>query len=188
MESPLLTSPETKFSSPQEELEYLRQRIADKERELSKSKEQYTHEEVIKDEVKEYKSNAPQEVLQKGYAMLEPHVDAIVLNLAPETHDVQISELLSILQEKGIMNALSVVEKMNNAHIEDDFHRFLVEYIKEGFPVSGLKEKTPLNSMPACFPFPESMPIFAPRKIFSLLSWLIPSAVKSLYFTFQCQI
>ena len=33
---------------------------------------------------------------------------------------------------------------MGDAHIEDDFHRFLVEYIKEGFDVSDVKEKSPL--------------------------------------------
>lgn len=144
MEASILTTPEAKFSSPQEELQYLRKRIEEKVRELSINKEGFTRDEVVKDEIREYKSKAPEETLSKGYAMLEPHVDAIVLNLSPESHDVQISELLGLLQEKGIMNALAIVEKMHNPHIEDDFHRFLVEYIKEGFPVSGLKEKTPL--------------------------------------------
>ncbi|HZS43331.1 MAG TPA: TraM recognition domain-containing protein [Candidatus Paceibacterota bacterium] len=145
MESPTLTSAETKFSSPEEELQYLREKIAQKERELSKNKEQFTREEVIKSELKDYKSQVPAETLSKGYALMEPHVDAIVLNLVPETHDIKMAELLGILQEKGIMNALQIVEKLNNPHIEDDFHRFLVEYIKEGFPVEGLKEKTILS-------------------------------------------
>jgi len=33
---------------------------------------------------------------------------------------------------------------MNNPHIQDDFHRFLVQYIKAGYVIMGLDEKNPL--------------------------------------------
>ena len=49
-----------------------------------------------------------------------------MLDLMPEEHDGKMSELVDILQEKGVLNALSVVDKLNNPHIEDDFHRFLI--------------------------------------------------------------
>src|SRR5665811_2225587 len=45
---------------------------------------------------------------------------------------------------KGIKNAFSVVEKMNNPHIDDDFHRFLVQYIKTHPVISDFKEGTPV--------------------------------------------
>src|SRR3989344_3667873 len=45
------------------------------------------------------------------------------------------AELLGILLNQGIKNALTVLEKLNSPHLEDDFHRFLVQYIlKEGEP------------------------------------------------------
>ena len=50
--------------------------------------------------------------------------DAIVLNLKPEAHDKKMEELLSILLERGIKNALDIVEKLDDPHIDDDFHRF----------------------------------------------------------------
>jgi hypothetical protein len=143
MEAPVL-SQESKFSTPEEELSYLRERIAAKEKELRKSGENFGRDDAVKTEIRAHQAKEPDKVLAKGYAMLEPQVDAIVLNLAPEPHDEKISELIHILREKGVLNALRVVEKMNNAHLEDDFHRFLAEYVKEGFPVAGLKEKTPL--------------------------------------------
>ena len=31
---------------------------------------------------------------------------------------------------------------MENPHISDDFHRFLIEYVREGYPVKDLKEGT----------------------------------------------
>ena len=53
-------------------------------------------------------------------------------------------ELAGILHTKGVLNVISIIEKLNDAHLNDDFHRFLVQYIKAGFPVHGLKEKSPL--------------------------------------------
>jgi hypothetical protein len=50
--------------------------------------------------------------------------------------------LIGLLQEKGIKNTLSVVEKMGNPHIEDDFHRFLIQYIKAGYSVPGFSESS----------------------------------------------
>ncbi len=143
MEGPGLNQ-EAKFSSAEEELAFLRGRIAAKEKELTRSKEQFTREEVIRSQLMEHKAQEPTAILSKGYAMLESQIGAIVLDLAPEPHDAKMEELITLLQEKGILNTLSVVEKLENSHIEDDFHRFLVEYVKEGFPVAGLKEKTPL--------------------------------------------
>ena len=53
-------------------------------------------------------------------------------------------ELLGILMTKGIKNALEVVGSMGNPHIEDDFHRILVQYLKTGGEVDNFKEGTPL--------------------------------------------
>ena len=64
--------------------------------------------------------------------------------LAPEAHDRKIEELIALLEEKGIKNTLGVIEKLGDFHLEDDFHRFLVQYVKAGFAVKGLNEKTPI--------------------------------------------
>ncbi len=53
-------------------------------------------------------------------------------------------EILGILLTKGIKNAMSIVESMNNPHIDDDFHRLLIQYLKTGQIISGLKESSPL--------------------------------------------
>ena len=92
--------------------------------------------------------------------MYEKKENEIVLKLSPEEHDDKMSELLWVLQEKGIRNALSIVEKMNDPHITDDFHRFLVEYIKEGFQASDIKEKSPLWKQLHMTLFEVSLPSF----------------------------
>jgi hypothetical protein len=119
-----------KFETPQEELEFLRAAVIEQEQQLERLTVPENREAVIAAKLKEYKALAPSEVLADDNRMKAQEVKAIVLDLAPETHDSQMEELLGILQERGIMNALSVVEGLKNSHIEDDFHRVLVQYIK----------------------------------------------------------
>ena len=66
------------------------------------------------------------------------------MKLKPEMHDIIMEELLGIVVTKGVRNAFSVVEKMNSPHIDDDFHRLLIQYLKNGQVIFDLKEGTPL--------------------------------------------
>jgi hypothetical protein len=61
----------------------------------------------------------------------------ITLRLSPETHDAKMADLIGILQEKGVSAAIVAAERSNNAHIIDDFHRILAEYIREGLMIQG---------------------------------------------------
>ncbi len=147
MENPTFSPENKKFTTPQEELEFLREKVAKKEqvgRPTSNQFEQVPRDEAVNQQIREYKKESPEKVLEESYKLPEKEAGEIVLKLSPEEHDSKMAELLGILQEKGIKNALSVVEKMGDLHIEDDFHRFLVEYIKEGFVPVGVKEKSPL--------------------------------------------
>ncbi len=128
------------FSSLEEELVYLRAKV-----EKSESKNNAPIEQIIHEQVDDYARQSPDVVLQEKYAMSDDAVEAITLDLSPEAHDTKIAELLSIVQERGIKNALSIVEKMNDPHLEDDFHRFIVEFIKEGYEAKGLRHGSALE-------------------------------------------
>jgi tRNA isopentenyl-2-thiomethyl-A-37 hydroxylase MiaE len=136
--------PEAYFKTPEEELSFLREKVKEEEALAEKSGRTPETEVLTEKSLSAYKETKPEEVLAEDFQLKENEVDEIVLNLAPEEHDSKMSELLSLLQEKGVKNALSVVHKMKNPHIEDDFHRFLIQYIKSGYDASGLKEKSPL--------------------------------------------
>jgi hypothetical protein len=142
MEQPGLQG-ERRFSNPQEELEYLRMQIAQKERLLEE--QGYTPEraQVASETIRSYASLPKQEVLADTHALSEREVGEIVLDIEPDEHDEAIADLLGVVQEKGIRNAISVVQELGNAHIEDDFHRVLVQMVTQGY-VSGLKEREPL--------------------------------------------
>ncbi len=133
-----------KFNTPQEELEFLRAHIAEKEKALSEQGQEVNKEKIASNAISEYRKFEPTDVMHKSAVIKESRAEALVLRLKPETHDAKMEELLAMLLDKGISNTLSVVAKMNNPHIDDDFHRFLVQYLSTTHKVPGLKEGTPL--------------------------------------------
>ena len=69
----------------------------------------------------------------------------IQLDLIPDTNDKDMEELLHILQKDGLKAVFKELDRLQNPHIEDDFHRLLVQYKKEGHSISGLKKDDPLH-------------------------------------------
>lgn len=68
----------------------------------------------------------------------------IILELTPDSNDKDMEELLGILQTKGFKAVLKELDRIGNPHLEDDFHRLLVQYKKEGHPIPGLAKDDPL--------------------------------------------
>ncbi len=133
-----------RFSTPEQELEYLRERVRIKETELEVDKDPFEKERLAKREVSHYQDVPSEHVLEEKYEMPETTILQETLRLEPEEHDVQVDELLRIVQERGIKNTMKVVSKMNSAHLEDDLHRALVRYVAEGLP-SELKSSSEVH-------------------------------------------
>lgn len=132
------------FKSPEEELDFLRTHVAKKEQELlRKGQLEQVKEDATSHVLKEYKKVPLEQALHQDNRIDSRQSEQIVLKLKPETHDSVMEELLGIVITKGVKNALEIAEKMG-AHIEDDFHRVLVQYFKTGKIVSNVKEGTPL--------------------------------------------
>jgi len=133
-----------KFKTPQEELDFLRARIAEREEAINSEKQEVNKEQIASDVISGYRKYEPENVMHKSALIKKSEVESFVLRLKPESHDNKMEELLGILLSKGISNTLSIVNKMNNPHLDDDFHRFLVQYLYNTHKVPGLKENTPL--------------------------------------------
>lgn len=126
------------FKSKDEEIAYLRSLIMDSSEEKSESKSSFS---LFKQESKEskqkiaeeilnkYKNENPSDILHKDFLLDQDHVSTIALGLSPEEHDEQLQRLIDIFLTEGVRNAFSILDKMDNPHLEDDFHRFLVQYI-----------------------------------------------------------
>jgi hypothetical protein len=133
-----------KFKTPEEELDYLRAHVKEREEQLIKiGHVERTMENAAGDVIRDYKTIPVHQLIHKNNIIKEKEVKGIVLALRPETHDNIMEELLGIVITKGVRNALSVVEEMNNPHVDDDFHRILIQYLKNGYAALDLKENSP---------------------------------------------
>ena len=137
-------SQERNFKTPNEEMDFLREDIRRKEEEVRKSNYAKSRDEIIKERLESYGDEPIIGTLHKDFALPKKVQEEIALGLSPEPHDSRMRQFLDLLQEKGVMNTLAVVSRMNNPHIEDDFERLMVQYIKAGFPTEGLRESNPL--------------------------------------------
>jgi hypothetical protein len=134
-----------RFSSPEEELTFLRAQVKLHEEALARGEggggeraggKQYETRPVL-ETLARYRATPVEMALAPGYRLPEPEGHALALNLAPEAHDAQIGKLLELASTRGIRNVLSVAARMGNLHLEDDLHRALVEYVLEGHPMKG---------------------------------------------------
>ncbi|MCA9361210.1 type IV secretion system DNA-binding domain-containing protein [Candidatus Kaiserbacteria bacterium] len=133
-----------KFASPEEEITFLRNQIASKERELlerSPEADRTDLESIAKHELLEYGTFTPNSVLDKAHQLPDKEVTESVIKV--ETTLEPIEEIIQIAKEKGIHNALTVLEKTKNAFTTDEVHRRLIELIKSDVAIQNLKEGVP---------------------------------------------
>ncbi|MEX0909673.1 MAG: DUF87 domain-containing protein [Candidatus Paceibacterota bacterium] len=133
---------EKRFSTPEEELIYLREKLRERNEGFEVSpealdKEDESQREANRQVVSEYLEDDAH--LETSFAETKDAVLQEVLGLEPEDHDAKIVELLTVAKEKGIKHTLSAIRSLNNPHLEDDFHRALVEYIKTNHGIAGVE-------------------------------------------------
>ncbi|MEK7462164.1 MAG: DUF87 domain-containing protein [Patescibacteria group bacterium] len=132
------------FSSPDEEIEYLRQRIATRERELlarTPEIDKADVETIGRQEINQYVGFTPKLVLDKNYQLSEEELRHSS-ELIAISHD-PVEDIMQLVADKGIRNALSVLESTQNAFVVDEVHRRLIEHIKGGALMADLKEGLP---------------------------------------------
>lgn len=143
MEKDFFQESQPRFSSPQEEINFLRERLRMQEKQAGETGSFETQESLASSTISEYKNLPIEQVLHEQYALTPKEQNHIVLKLKPETHDVKIEELFGLLLEKGLKNTLAVISEMGMPHIEDDFHRFLVQYLIATHEIPGLSKNQP---------------------------------------------
>jgi hypothetical protein len=134
-----------KFSSPEEELAYLRARVSERERELlgqESESSRPSRETIAHEELKKYSKFTPRLVLEKKYQLGGRELASTVERARAEGAGAE--DIVALAEEKGIRNAISVLEKLNNAFVTDEVHKLLVAEIRAGKELSGLREGAPL--------------------------------------------
>ena len=135
-----------KLSTPEEELAYLREQVSRKEAEMAERATPDERVRIISETIHEHHA-APAEVLASDYQISEvtknSEVEAILTEMNLGGSEAAIKGLQKTMEEKGIKNALVVLEKLHDPHVSDDFHRYLVRYIAAGLLALGIDEKAP---------------------------------------------
>jgi len=136
------------FRSPEDEIVYLRAQIAEKERAMgiapgSPERTLEKREEVAREKIVEYRNAPTEAVLEKDYRIKIDELETGVVKLGVE-HKEAVDELMRVVEKNGIKNALVLLEKLNNPHIEDDFHRMLVQLLLETGDFAGISREKEL--------------------------------------------
>lgn len=135
-----------KFSSPEEELRYLRERILEAEKKVAVAESTPSHSEtIISEELLDYTKKEPSSTLAEHLILDNPAFERVVEHLTSVPHREKMRELYQVLKDKGILVAVSVARGLHNPHIDDDFHGVLVEYIRTGVIVPGLEKERELK-------------------------------------------
>lgn len=135
--------PQQKFTSPDEEIAYLREQIAARDaRVLSEHHQnQENASEFTREVLNAYAEIKPEAVLADSQRLddqvLEKLADQVISTPA------QIEEVMQMASLHGIKNALTLLEKLNLPHVTDEVHRLLIDEIRKGHLPAGLKEGVP---------------------------------------------
>jgi hypothetical protein len=139
---------DSRFASPEQELAFLRAQVEEKERrlrELEQRSNSAERKEVAAHEtLQEYHATPNNDVLLEQYKMSPDEISLAALELPQDLDDEIVEELLLMTQEKGIKNTLAVVEELGSPHVEDDFHRALVQIVTRKKELVSINEKQPL--------------------------------------------
>ncbi|MDP3957912.1 MAG: DUF87 domain-containing protein [bacterium] len=132
---------EKKLASPEAEMGYLREKMTASAR-LEQAERSLSREARAAEAVEEYKGEPA--ALHPSYEMKQEEREGIALNLKKEAHDAKMEELLGILLERGVKNAMGVVGELKDPHVDDDFHRFLVQYLVAAGKIEGMSARDKL--------------------------------------------
>lgn len=134
-------SPVRQARTPEEELRFLREQVAAKEAELAQLRDPQPREDVVRERLAAHRGTPEHAVLAPEMRLSPAHLSELAATLDPESDDETMLELKRLMEEKGIRNAFAVLEKLNSPHLEDDFHRFLVQYLLSGMPIQGFEKQ-----------------------------------------------
>src|SRR3989344_5510207 len=138
-----------KLSTPEEELAYLREKVSQKEQELAgrgAAPNESDRTRIVSETIHEHHA-APVEVLAPDYRIGEGATSSAAEQILKELNlggsEEAVKSVGRAVEEEGVKNALSILEKLGDPHVADDFHRYLVQYVAAGLMAPGTDEKAP---------------------------------------------
>lgn len=123
------------FTTPEEEIAFLRQQVQDKMSRAKGFEERFTEKDSAHEVVRDYKTIPVERVIAPHAQMTGGEKHRLLEWLTPKETDEQVRLLSQVMAEKGIKNAFHMAEELNDPEVEDDFERFVVQYLILGHEV-----------------------------------------------------
>lgn len=129
------------FKTPEEEIAYLRSQIKEKIERSKGFEDRFTEKDHAMETVHQYRAVPLEKMVDPGLQMSAGEVHRIHEWLSPRETDEQVQMLVQIMAEKGIKNAFHIAEELNDPEVDDDFERFLVQYLISGHELKNAVSK-----------------------------------------------
>lgn len=120
------------FRTPEEEIAFLRTQISDKMERAKGFEERFTEKDRAHEVVRDYKAVPIERVVTPAHHITGGEKHRLLEWLTPKETDDQVRMLGQVMAEKGIKNAFHIAEELNDPQVEDDFERFVVQYLISG--------------------------------------------------------
>src|SRR3989344_7995660 len=126
---------DTAFRTPEEEIEYLRNQVAEKVERAKGFEDRFTKSDHAHEVVRDYRAAPIDKIVAPASIITAGEKHRLIAWLSPRETDEQVKMLAQVMADKGIKNAFTMAEELNNPEVEDDFERFLVQYLIGGHEV-----------------------------------------------------
>lgn len=123
------------FTTPEEEIAYLRKQVQEKMERARGYEDRFTEKDRAHEVVKDYKEKPVERVLAPQTQITAGETHRLLAWLSPRDTDEQVKMLSQVMAEKGIKNAFQMAEELNDPQVEDDFERFVVQYLISGHEI-----------------------------------------------------
>lgn len=123
------------FTTPEEEISFLRAKVAEKMERAKGFEGRFTEKDRAHEVVRDYKDTPIEKVLAPETHLSAGEEHRLLEWLLPKDTDTQVRMLSQVMAEKGIKNAFKMAESLHSPEIEDDFERFVVQYLISGHEI-----------------------------------------------------
>ncbi len=125
----------TQFTTPEEEVSFLRAKITEKMEKAKGFEGRFTEKDRAHEILRDYKDTPSEKILAPNTHLSAGEKHRLLEWLMPKATDAQIDMLTQVMAERGIKNALKMAESLNDPEVEDDFERFIVQYLISGHEI-----------------------------------------------------
>jgi hypothetical protein len=132
---------DTTFKTPEEEIAYLRSQIMEKQEKAKGFEDRFTKEDHAHEVVRDYREAPVEKVVPAAAQMPASEKKRLIDWLTPRETDDQVQMLAQVMVDKGVKNAFVMAGEINNPEVDDDFERFLVQYLVSGHEVKNTLSK-----------------------------------------------